>query len=230
MAAGVDGRSMAPPPAQSARPLAPGLWFPVGDTESATVTDFRLLRQRLLDLKPARSILVTSPLRGEGKSAVAANLALCFSEFGRARAALIEANFARPSLASKFGVQPPVCFAHQLVERQYMAQRVPWRPAAIQTLSMFAVAPESMVKASAAWPAFQSMLGELAADRYHDVIIVDGPPVLESADANIIAQSVDQVLLVSVKGKSRTGQLTEAAARLAPARIAGALMLDREKT
>jgi Mrp family chromosome partitioning ATPase len=221
---------MAPASPQAARPIAPGLWFPVGDTESATVTDFRLLRQRLLELKPARVILVTSPLRGEGKSAVAANLALCFAEFGRARAVLVEANFARPSLASKFGVQPPACFAHQLVERQYMAQRLPWRPVVIQTLAMFAVGPESMVKASAAWPAFQSMLGELAADRYNDVIIIDGPPVLESADASIIAQNVDQVLLVSVKGKSRTGQLTEAVARLAPARIAGAVMLDPEKT
>jgi Mrp family chromosome partitioning ATPase len=219
---------MAPP--SPGRTYSPELVFPAAEEETLAVTEFRLLRKRLLDLKPSRVILVTSALRGEGKSAVAANLALCYSEFGRARAMLVEANFARPSLANKFGVVPPACFAHQLVDRQYTGHRQPWRPAVLQTLAMLTVSPESMVKASAAWPAFQAMIGELCAEPYHDVIIIDGPPVLESADASIIAQQADQVVLVSLAGKSRTSQLIEAAERLAPARIAGAVLLQKDKT
>lgn len=227
-----DGRSLAPnpPPSSPGRAYSPELVFPAAEDESLAVTEFRLLRKRLLELKPGRVILVTSALRGEGKSAVAANLALCFSEFGRARAMLIEANFARPSLAEKFAVPPPVCFAHQLVERQYTGHRQPWRPAVLQTLAMLTVSPESVVKASAAWPAFQAMLSEVASEPYHDVIIIDGPPVLESADASIIAQQADQVVLVALAGKSKTGHLAEAVERLSPARIAGAVLLDKDKS
>ncbi len=224
-----DGRSLAPP-SGPALPQSPKLVFPAPEDESSAVTEFRFLRKRLLQLSPARVILVTSANRSEGKSVVAANLALCYSEFGRARAMLIEANFARPSLAEVFGVVPPVCFAHQLLERQYTGHRQAWRPAVVQTLAMLTVSPDSVVKASAAWPAFQAMITEIAEQPYHDVIIIDGPPVLESADASLIAQQADQVVLVSVAGQSRTGPLAEAAERLAPASIAGAVLLSPDKT
>jgi Mrp family chromosome partitioning ATPase/capsular polysaccharide biosynthesis protein len=61
---------------------------------------------RLLTLdNPAKIILVTSAIPGEGKSTVARNLALVYREWGL-RVALVEADLRRPVLAESLGMKP----------------------------------------------------------------------------------------------------------------------------
>lgn len=61
---------------------------------------------RLLTLdNPAKMILVTSAIPGEGKSTVARNLALVYREWGL-RVALVEADLRRPVLAESLGAKP----------------------------------------------------------------------------------------------------------------------------
>ena len=65
----------------------------------------------------------------------------------------------------------------------------------------------------------------VASERY-DQIIVDGPPVLELADAPILANAVDGTLLVvnSAKTKINAAQATLKRLLAARARIVGALL------
>jgi receptor protein-tyrosine kinase len=61
---------------------------------------------RLLTLdRPAKTILITSAVPGEGKSTVARNLALVYREWGL-RVALVEADLRRPVLAESLGTSP----------------------------------------------------------------------------------------------------------------------------
>lgn len=69
---------------------------------------------RLMTLDtPAKTILVTSAIPGEGKSTIARNLALVYREWGL-RVALVEADLRRPVLAESLGAEPEYGLTHVL--------------------------------------------------------------------------------------------------------------------
>jgi Mrp family chromosome partitioning ATPase len=76
----------------------------MSDSQSPEAESFRSLRAsfEFVNLEPgARSVLVTSAHPGEGKSSVAANLAIALSRAGR-RVTLVDLDLRRPSLARQF--------------------------------------------------------------------------------------------------------------------------------
>ncbi len=52
------------------------------------------------------SLVITSPLPGDGKSTIAMSLATTLAEGGRSNVLLIEGDLHRPSIANSLGVRP----------------------------------------------------------------------------------------------------------------------------
>src|SRR5262249_17255329 len=75
----------------------------------AALSALRLLRHWVEERSTEGGTVVgiTSAVRGEGKTRLAAQLALALAESERARVLLVEANFERPSLESVFGFKVP---------------------------------------------------------------------------------------------------------------------------
>src|SRR5690349_4000690 len=74
--------------------------------DSAAAEHFRVLLQRIESSPhPVRVVAVTSSARGEGRTTIAANLALTASREGR-EVALVECDVRRPSLARLLGLAP----------------------------------------------------------------------------------------------------------------------------
>ncbi len=63
-----------------------------------------------------RSILITSPLPGDGKSTVALNLATALAENGKRSVLLIEADLHHPTLVQRLGISPRPGLAECLEE------------------------------------------------------------------------------------------------------------------
>src|SRR5579872_1127320 len=77
------------------------------DPRSIGADRFRLARLRLKSLqatKGIKTILITSPLPGDGKSTVSLNLATALCENGKHPVLLLEADVYRPSLDKKLGI------------------------------------------------------------------------------------------------------------------------------
>ena len=162
---------------------------------SSAANAFRLIRARL-DLvrggRDAKVIMVTGPSGGEGKSTVAANLAVATAQSGR-RILLIDGDLRTPSLHLMFGVSRDRGFAHWL--RGLMPAERVIRTTSIKNLDLLVSGPEP------ADPTALLETGELTElleplRATYDLILIDAPSVLGSADATLIGSMVDAVVLV----------------------------------
>ncbi len=59
----------------------------------------------------------------------------------------------------------------------------------------------------------------------YDYIVIDGPPILGSADVNLIGESVDGVLMAIWAGKSRAQALTKAIDQIGRDKFLGVALL-----
>jgi Mrp family chromosome partitioning ATPase len=186
---------------------------------------YRALRHRLAHVGDPKVIGVSSAGRREGKSTAAINLAASLREGARGRVLLLEANTRAPSIANMLGFQPPICFAEQLT-RHRKDPLEPWAAAEPLTpLHVMAVDPT--VKHS---PLVDPIAFSIAVDRLrmagYDYIVVDTSPVLESADVNLIADSLDGVVLTVLAKRSDTKSIKRAVNQIGTMTFLGTILLE----
>jgi len=146
-----------------------------------------------------RRILISSASSDDGKTTLAAHLALALAE-DHQPTALIEADLHRPSLSRHF----PSGDATTLSEIVSGVNRaVPDSATVCTDLKVVRGANgENLDDLDVRDDEFQHMLE--AALSEHTTVLLDGPPVLGGSDARILARSADAVLLVASAGTSRT--------------------------
>lgn len=195
------------------------------DPYSLRADAYRALRHRLSSQGDPRIIGVTSAGRREGKSTAAINLAMSLREGARGRVLLVEANMRSPAIAHMLGFIPPACFAEQLA-RHRNNPLDPW--VAVEPVSPFhvmAVHPQGNHA-----PLLDPIAFSIAMDRLrlagYDYIVVDTPPVLESADVNMIADSVDGVILTAFAKRSDAKSMRRAIEQVGTMTFLGTILLE----
>ncbi len=151
---------------------------------------------------PPRSVAVTSPMPGEGKSTVSALLARALAMRGEP-VVLVDGDLRRPMVATLFDI------ANGVGLTQVLSGAVPLDEAVADTDTVgLKVLPAgriphnpSEVLGSAR---MRDLLTELAKDH---IVVVDAPPALPVTDAMILAQRVDGLLVVTHMGSSRKESL-----------------------
>jgi capsular exopolysaccharide synthesis family protein len=146
-----------------------------------------------------RVLQITSPNMSDGKSTLAANLAVSIAQSGK-RTVLIDADFRRPNLHKLFpGVNREVGVASVIAGEDRLEDAV--QSAAVTNLSLLPCGPRPTNPAELLTsPRFVELLDELR-DRY-DFVLVDTPPVLMVSDPCAVAPRVDGVLLVIRQAKN----------------------------
>ncbi|MCG3186146.1 MAG: hypothetical protein IOMNBAOH_00700 [Rhodocyclaceae bacterium] len=173
---------------------------------SAPVEALRSLRSQLLLrwFDPGRRMLaIVSPERGEGRSWLAANLAIVFSQLGE-KTLLIDADLRNPRQHQLFGVDNTIGLSAALSGRggPESAQRIP----ALRDLSVLPAGakPPNPVELLSR-PSFSSLLDSLSRD--FDVIIIDSAAANEHADAQTIAARAGGAVLLAEQNRSRASSL-----------------------
>jgi Mrp family chromosome partitioning ATPase len=177
-------------------------------------------------------ILVTSPGPGEGKTTVAANLAVGLAELGE-KVLAISCDFRRPRLHQLLGVQEGRGLAEALASHVLPLDGRPVlggfvQPSGFKDLGV--IPSGSSTKKPGELLSSEAMLQALQEAREQsDVVVLDGPPTLVSETAHLLP-NVDTVLLVARVGTS--GEVAERASehlRRLGAKVAGvALMGTRD--
>jgi capsular exopolysaccharide synthesis family protein len=175
----------------------------------------------------ARRVLMAGPFGGEGTTTTALNLSRAFAELGE-DVLLVEGDTRRPVIAGLLSVESGEGLAHALADPSIAAQAV--RPTAISKLFVLAARSGRRgegVPASAFPPdVIDNVLGNLSS-RFGRTV-VDGPPVLATADAGLLAGAVQATVLVVRAKRTTVDELTDALAalRAAGAEVIGTVLTD----
>lgn len=165
---------------------------------SPAAESYRSLRNNLQFINFERSIktlLVTSAIPGEGKSSVAANLAIVLAQAGW-NVVLVIADFRRPAADEALGLARSPGLSEVLAGTRELASVIQQPSRNLRTLSSGETPPNpSELLGSTAMEALLARLGECA-----DFIIIDTPPLLAVADAAAAARWSDAALVVTREG------------------------------
>jgi polysaccharide biosynthesis transport protein len=172
--------------------------------------------------KPPRKLLVTSPTPEDGKSVMAANLAVVFAQAGH-DVLLIDADLRQPqqhnlfALKNERGLTDLLLFL-ELRSPKAADESTSLVPGFIQTTPTVGL---SVLTCGPIPPNPSELLGStkmkvaLAAfSAKFDYIIVDSPPCLAVADAAVLSTQMDGVIMIARSGRTRRSHLTQAVERL----------------
>jgi capsular exopolysaccharide synthesis family protein len=164
-------------------------------------------------------IQVTSPTPGDGKSTVAANLAISMAQSGKS-VLLIDSDLRRPRVQKLFGIENEKGVA-------WMLGQLPKSPTAEQVKELLAEVvvdspvPNLSIIGAGARPDNPSEL--LSSSQFDslsevlkglfDIVLIDSPPLLAVTDPSTLASRVDGVLLV-VRLKKNVKPLAARASRM----------------
>lgn len=218
-------------PRLAQRPPEPGnALVTVNDLHSAGSQAYRKLRTHLIFSQggqPPRTLMITSPAASEGKTTVSANLATTFAQQGL-RVALLDADLRRPRMHGVFGLSRTPGLTEVLQNEALMEEAL--RTTGVDGLHVMGAGRlVGAVSELLGGAAMGRLLRELNA-RY-DVVVLDTPPVLAAADAEILAAQADAVLVVVRAGQTERQSAHYAIQQLRAigARIVGAVLNDPDQ-
>ncbi|ETK33489.1 polysaccharide biosynthesis tyrosine autokinase [Microbispora sp. ATCC PTA-5024] len=186
---------------------------------------FRGLRTSLqfigVDRQP-RSLLVTSCLPGEGKTSVAANLAITLAQAGW-RVLLVDADLRRPSVHAYLGIEGSTGLTDVLIGAAALEEATQqWGRPGLSVLPSGRLPsnPSELLGSRT----MRTLMERLTA--VHDIVIIDTPPLLPVTDATALAATCDGVLFVARYGRTRRENVARAAQLLASvnARLVGTVL------
>lgn len=190
-------------------PQAAGARLPLVIAEapqSMTAEQLRQIRTRMqqgLSLETTRSLMVTSPNPGDGKTTVAANLAAGMALVGR-RVLLVDANFRRPELQKLFGVDGNEGFSTALSSPNQLATAA--KATKIPNLSVLPAGPKPANAAELLESDLLQRFVEKASESY-DLVIFDSGALLFASESLAMAPRVDGVVTVVRANQSSRGVL-----------------------
>ena len=166
---------------------------------SLLVESLRSLRTSLMLSRsgaPPRSVLVTSPLVGEGKSFLSWNLAILFAKQGK-RVLLCDANLRHPWLHRNLEVIPQVGLSTVLagLSPDHGASAV----IPVQEVPGLFLIPAGPLPPYPAELLASHQMADLVKmwEVQYDLVILDAPPVLQFTDSVVLSSMVNSVLLMA---------------------------------
>ena len=155
---------------------------------------------------PVKSVLVTSSLPGEGKSATSVNLAVAAALSGQ-RVVLVDCDLRQPTLHRFFELPIGRGFTDAVKGKTTLAKAV--QSTRIGGLSLLTGGratrkPLELLRSQRA----HQVLSQLMRD--YDLVVIDSPPALLIADATVLAAMADATLMVVSCGEAKRQEIGRA--------------------
>lgn len=192
----------------------------VHDPSSVAAEAFRFIRTNLqfrLTDSSTKTLLVTSPNVGDGKSVTVANLAMFLSRAGH-KTLLLDADLRRPRVHELFGLQSRQGLVELLLDEKEI-EDVEMKVSNLSVIpagNIYKLHRRSNGTGEEVLGA-DELLGsvrlqdllDILRDRF-DVILIDSPPVLAATDAALLSRACDSTVIVTRAGTTKEGEIDSA--------------------
>ena len=196
------------------------------EPESMEIDCYKVLRTKLQHLtkhKGWNSVMITSPLPGEGKTLTAINLALTFAKAYNQTVMLVDCDLRSQNINKVLGLQSNAGLIECLLDGRPLQDSIIWP--GIDKLTLMTggrTIPDSTELLGS--PRMQTLVQEMKS-RYDDrYVLFDTPPLLVGADALALAPYVDCIVMVVVEGETSTKDIKRALAMLPQEKFLGFVM------
>ena len=198
----------------------------IGHNDSKKRVDFALtvfeesidtLRTHLMlseTFQKMQVLAVTSAAAEEGKTSVAAQLAVNIAWVSGKRTLLIDGDMRSPDIHTVFGITPEVGLA------EVLAGKCSVEDAIVKSKSNYAdVLPAGELRTSPhrllGNGALEALLKEVRSK--YDYVIIDTPPILAASEAIVLAKAADRSVMCAMQDLSRIDQIVKAHDRMTAA-------------
>jgi len=196
--------------------------------ESPVANQFKILREHVRQLRAdtaARSLLVTSAIKGDGKSMIAANLAAAIALEDKEQVLLIEADLRSPDIHRYFNVEstPGLTECLSSDSEEDLSDYI--QDTFLPNLKVLPAGKPHRLSSE--------LLAKL---KTHDLlslfpnhqIIIDSAPVLSTADPLVLTGLVEGIIMVIRAGKTPRKRLFESIATLNSNKLMGIVLNGTE--
>ena len=180
---------------------------PAAESHRSLRTSLQFARQE----QQLRSVLVTSPGVGDGKTSAVANLGVVFAQAGE-RVVLVSSDLRRPRIGEFFGLDEQAGLTSILSGQRTLEEAVLPVPG-FDRLSLLPAGsvppnPAELLSSAPARDIFTRLRD------HFDLVLIDSPPVLPVTDAAILSQYADATLMIAAAGQTRRADLRRAVEKL----------------
>ena len=195
---------------------------------SVVAEQFRKLKARIHRMNASRSlktIMITSPMCGEGKSFMAANLGVTLARESNNRVLLIDCDLQNPGLTKYFGLENERGLSDYIqtggepreLVKETGIERLRILPAGIVEGN-----PADLIESNK----MKALLNELNSQDETEFIIIDSTPILATTAPEVLSALVDGVIFVVRAGVTPRETVEQALVSLEPQKILGAVLND----
>lgn len=189
---------------------------------------FRKLRTtifRLMSTKPLRTLMVTSAVAKEGKSLVAANLAIGIANDLQAQGLLVDCDLRRPTVARWFGIKNGKGISNYLQGEPDLSGLI------VNTeLQKLKVLPAGKISDNPAElfgsKRMDDLVKELRSLDHDQFVIFDSTPVLATTEPQVLSKLVDGIIFVVRAGVTPRETVTQALLSIGREKIIGTVLND----
>lgn len=196
-----------------------------GGTDEKTAT-YKLLRTQILHRMREnnwKSLAITSPREGEGRTLTAINLAISLARDVNHTVLLVDLDMRRPSVANYLGFSPEVgiddCLLDNIPVEEALFNPGIERLVVLPCRNSFSSSSELLSS-----PPMQKLAEELKARYPERLVIFDLPPLLARDDLLAFSPHIDAALLVAREGKTRKTDLQRAMEMLKSINVVGTIL------
>jgi len=177
--------------------------------------------------KAYRTLIITSPGFGEGKTTTTANLGVVMAQQGK-KILIVDADLRKPMMHFIFKTENTTGLTNVLIQQTSLQEAI--RKTKIEKLDILPSGPIPPNPAELLSSVSMKELMEQALEEY-DVILFDSPPVNAVADTQILSNSGDGVVLVVNSGKTKRDSGIKALESLnsAKAKLLGVVLNNKQR-
>ena len=192
-------------------------------THNPEADQFRILRTQILHLMAQggmRTLGITSPNYGDGKTTIALNLALSIALDLKQTVLLVDLDLRKPDMMAYLGLNAPVGLTDYF-ERDVALSKCLIRPS-FDRLSLLPAGKKMAHSSEVLGSPKIAALAEEMKTRYADrIVIYDLPPILTQDDPLVFLPHIDGVLMVVNQGVTTTEDVKKSLRRLSHAHVIG---------